>query len=406
MTRKKCDHNKEKRNCRVCTPTSFCIHDKRKDTCVVCTPSLLCIHDKRKSSCVVCTPSLLCIHDKRKSDCKKCSNSTTIFCIHNKRKRDCRVCTPTSFCIHDKRKDTCVVCTPAILCIHNNRKHDCKECNPTVYCIHNKRKKDCNECNPDAYCVHNKRKRDCKECNPAAFCKHDKKKYACRECGGAAFCKHDKKKYACRECSGTAFCIHNKLKRYCIICGGSHLCKSNWCDTHVKNKKYEGYCMPCFVNNPENRDKPIIRNYKTKEKDVVDNIRETFPNFTWIADKTVQDGCSKKRPDLLLDLGYQIVIIEVDENQHKNYSCDNKRTMELSRDLNHRPIIFIRFNPDDYIDKDGKKIESCWKLNTLGVIKISKKTEWNNRLTTLKNEIQKWIETKSEKTLEIVELFY
>jgi hypothetical protein len=28
-------------------------------------------------------------------------------------------------------------------------------------------------------------------------------------------------------------------------------CKSVWCYTQA-TKKYEGYCMPCFVNNPEN----------------------------------------------------------------------------------------------------------------------------------------------------------
>ena len=49
-------------------------------------------------------------------------------------------------------------------------------------------------------------------------------------------------------------------------------CKNDWCDTIV-NKKYEGYCMPCFVNNPENADKPAMRNYKTKELEVVNHIK-------------------------------------------------------------------------------------------------------------------------------------
>ena len=58
-------------------------------------------------------------------------------------------------------------------------------------------------------------------------------------------------------------------------------------------------------------DKPVIRNYKTKEKDVVDRIKEIFPDFTWVHDKKIQDGCSKRRPDLLLDLGSHIIIIEI-----------------------------------------------------------------------------------------------
>ena len=94
-----------------------------------------------------------------------------------------------------------------------------------------------------------------------------------------------------------------------------------------------------------------IKNYKTKEQTVVDYIKIIFPDLTIITDKINQDGCSKKRPDLLIDLGYQLIIVEVDEKQHKNYDyiCDNKRIMQISQDNGHRPIIFIRFNPDSYL---------------------------------------------------------
>ena len=34
--------------------------------------------------------------------------------------------------------------------------------------------------------------------------------------------------------------------------------------------------MTCFVNNPENADKPAIRNYKTKELEVVNHIKNIF----------------------------------------------------------------------------------------------------------------------------------
>ena len=97
----------------------------------------------------------------------------------------------------------------------------------------------------------------------------------------------------------------------------------------------------------------------------------------------VQDGCSLRRPDLLLDLGSHIIIVEIDENKHTNYdcSCENKRLMELSQDLQHRPIVFIRFNPDDYTNQEGEKIKSCWKLNKLGAIQVmkTKQTEWEER---------------------------
>ena len=127
-------------------------------------------------------------------------------------------------------------------------------------------------------------------------------------------------------------------------------CKTHLCNTRVQNK-YEGYCLYCFIHTFP--DKPVTRNYKTKEKTVVDFIKTKYPDLSWISDKTIQDGCSRRRPDILLDLGYQIIIVEIDENQHTDYdcSCENKRIMELSQDLGHRPIIFIRFNPDNNYDK-------------------------------------------------------
>jgi len=112
-----------------------------------------------------------------------------------------------------------------------------------------------------------------------------------------------------------------------------------------------------------------------------------------------------------LDLGYQIIIIEIDENQHIDYdcSCENKRIMELSQDLGHRSIVFIRFNPDDY-KKGGKNISSCWGLDKKGIclVKKSKKDEWTQRLQALEQQIKYWIspDNKTNKTIEVIQLFY
>jgi hypothetical protein len=109
-------------------------------------------------------------------------------------------------------------------------------------------------------------------------------------------------------------------------------------------------------------------------------------------------------------MGSHIIIVEVDENKHTDYdcSCEHKRLMELSQDLQHRPIVFIRFNPDDYTNQDNVLVKSCWKLNKLGVMQIakSKGKEWNERIACLKQQIQYWIDNPTEKTIEIVELFY
>ena len=186
-------------------------------------------------------------------------------------------------------------------------------------------------------------------------------------------------------------------------------CLHEWCMTVANKSKYEGYCLPCYMH--VYPDRPVTRNYKTKEYSVVDFIQKSFPDFTWIADKKVSDGCSRRRPDMLLDLGDQVVIVEVDENQHTGYdcSCENKRLMELSQDVGHRPIVFIRFNPDDYLD-NGTKVNSCWGLNKMGICAVKKTyaRAWALRLDALAESISYWTSTenRTDKTVEVVELFY
>ena len=203
------------------------------------------------------------------------------------------------------------------------------------------------------------------------------------------------------------FCLKHKTKE--MIDVANKKCLSSWCFERSYSPSYEGYCLRCFVHLFP--DKKIARNYKTKEKAVSDFILKIFSNMSWFSDKRINDGCSKRRPDLFLDLGYQIIVIEVDENQHVNYdcSCENKRLMEISQDVGHRSIVFVRFNPDQYVNKDGIKINTCWTINKstklLCVSKANDK-EWTNRLNSLMQQVQYWLDNKSEKMVEIVQLFY
>ncbi len=183
-------------------------------------------------------------------------------------------------------------------------------------------------------------------------------------------------------------------------------CKTENCESQV-NYTYNGYCAYCYGNLFP--DSPIVRNYKTKERLVVDYIREQYSELSWKFDKIIENGCSKRRPDIYLDLGYQVIIVEVDENQHQNYdcSCENKRLMELSQDIGHRPIIFIRFNPDKYYDKNSKNIPSCFSITKkTGKLEINSKKKWNERLNNLKNQIDYWNKNKTDKTIEIIQLYY
>ena len=82
--------------------------------------------------------------------------------------------------------------------------------------------------------------------------------------------------------------------------------------------------------------------------------------------------------------------------------------MEISLDFNHKPIIFIRFNPDSYINKDNIKIKSCWKIGLDNICRINNKyeKEWQDRLIILKYTIKYWLNNNTNKTIEVIELFY
>lgn len=235
----------------------------------------------------------------------------------------------------------------------------------------------------------------------------------------------------CTECKQDGMISRNKLcyckkaqptynypgsrPNYCFECKKEDMedlrhkrCKTPLCETRPQ-EKFEGFCLRCFIYTFP--DRPVARNYKTKEFAVVEYIQHFFPNFTWFADKQIANGCSSRRPDLLLDLGYQVIVVEVDENQHDNYdcSCENKRIMQLSQDVQHRPIIFIRFNPDAYMNANNKRVRSCWSTTkTTGIVKIEYKNDWSNRLECLRDQINYWtqLENRTAKTVEVVQLFY
>jgi Holliday junction resolvasome RuvABC endonuclease subunit len=53
-------------------------------------------------------------------------------------------------------------------------------------------------------------------------------------------------------------------------------------------------------------------------------------------------------------------------------------------------------------------VNSCWKINGHGISVVSetKVEEWETRLDTLFQQIQYWVDNTTDKTVEIVELFY
>ena len=156
-------------------------------------------------------------------------------------------------------------------------------------------------------------------------------------------------------------------------------------------------------------DQKVSRNFKTKERAVVEFITERFPEYDWTNDRRVDGGCSLRRPDLFLDMLTFVLIIENDEygDRHKT-ACDNRRLMELSQDVGHRPIVMLHFNPDSYKTSDGKTVRTCWfSHKTHGMLYVPSKrvADWEHRLSELEQRVRYYTTADCPPTRTITEEF-
>lgn len=78
--------------------------------------------------------------------------------------------------------------------------------------------------------------------------------------------------------------------------------------------------------------------------------------------------CGKQRPDFVIYLSDRIIIIEVDEDQHKSYPCECEqiRMINLSQGFGGMPVFWIRFNPDGFkTDQKSMKVSQLKKQQHL-----------------------------------------
>jgi nitrite reductase/ring-hydroxylating ferredoxin subunit len=175
------------------------------------------------------------------------------------------------------------------------------------------------------------------------------------------------------------------------------------CEMVTAIKHYDYHCYGCYSYLHPND--PRVRNFKTKEHAIMSVLKEKYPDM--ILDKVISGGCSRKRPDGILDLGSHVIIVEVDENQHQSYDtiCDNKRTMALSQDLAHRPIVFIRINPDRY-KLDDKTVSGAFSITkATGLLKTHPKI-LKKRIDAASDLISRYHKIVPDRTITVEQLYF
>jgi RNase P subunit RPR2 len=185
------------------------------------------------------------------------------------------------------------------------------------------------------------------------------------------------------------------------------------CETHSKTDYIlltERHCKQCQRLDVLNAQGVCVnfcsldeldRKYKKHLKQKEDAIRKLFQKElqldqtviqTW-EDSVVDSSCTRRRPDFVFHCGTHVVIVEVDEHQHKSYSnCgstredkirgENRRMFEIFQSFQSLltdsiiPVLFIRYNPDAYYlqgrkgktsDKQRRETLVRWVRQSLGV---------------------------------------
>lgn len=141
---------------------------------------------------------------------------------------------------------------------------------------------------------------------------------------------------------------NNFVEKPCVSCGLN-------CILDAK-----GMCENC---DPESRKRRTL----VKQNKVEDFLKKQ--GFIYSTCDTMLDHgeCVKYRPDFLFFCRGYVVILEVDENQHRGYSimCENARMMNITSAL-FTDVVFIRYNPDNYkVDGNAVKIRESDRLREL-----------------------------------------
>ena len=119
--------------------------------------------------------------------------------------------------------------------------------------------------------------------------------------------------------------------------------------------------------------KKYMKTKELKVKEILD--KSTLLNYSYY-NQIIDSSCSKFRPDFVFEYSNITIILEVDEHQHKNgYNCETKRMSLIAQTFIGNKVLFIRFNPDKYIDNsnDRKNPRICNRMkNVIHIINYFK----------------------------------
>ena len=123
-------------------------------------------------------------------------------------------------------------------------------------------------------------------------------------------------------------------------------CKSCHLITLLDKDDYCEYCNPSTFKTARLAKQNALMDYLDSQKLVGVST-----------DKIVNPACGKERPDRVFQTDEFILILECDENQHRDRpcSCEQTRMVNIGQAYGGMPVYFIRWNPDNYCPENNRK---------------------------------------------------
>ena len=190
------------------------------------------------------------------------------------------------------------------------------------------------------------------------------------------------------------YCATHKLDGMINVIDNKCIGQGGTCSVVKPTKKYDGYCAFCFTHTFPNDPRTLTIRTKSKEILVRNYINENFKGF--IHDTPIWTGnCEcvhRRRIDHRCLINNTLLCVETDEFQHHCYKKEDEEARLNDLFMIHGgKMVFIRFNPDKYKNKMGKKVNPLLKT----------------RLNVLKDEINKQVfRILSEENKDLVEVIY
>lgn len=364
-------------------------------------PDMVDVKHKKCEKCKKKRPTFNVEGETISKYCNDCKEPDMVDVAHKKCKK-CNVVRPTFNYIGEITPIYCKDCKePGMVDIDSKKCEKCQKISPVFNYESETRPRFCRKCKePEMINIANRHCHE-KHCRKRAiysqpgmlpkFCLTHKEdgmiQYPRRKCQG-----NDNE--ICRELATFGFTTpvhcdkHKLLDEYCLTerkcpnCGSIDVLNKNGVCVNICSLVEQDLLIKKRIKRKEEFIAKLLDKEIELKNDVIEMWRDTIIDST----------CTKARPDFAYHCGTHIVIVEVDEEQHRSYNncghekegkmkAENIRMYNISTIFQGNPVIFIRYNPDSFKDKEGKAVKiTNTKRHSILIKYIRKcfKSDWDN----------------------------